>query len=274
MGLAAAIAAAAIAAAVIAAAAIAVIAAAAVVAAIVAVAAAAPIAAAIAPAAVVPANAVAAAIVAAASCCGYCSCCCCCWRCCCCCCCSAGAAAVVTTVDVVGQSLNYVILAGSLVVRLPQIIAIFRAQSIAGISEASVLVEALSSWLFVIYNLLQRHSFKTWGEALFIAGLLLLSFFSFLHASSSFSLPELNRSSPAFLGLRPYHLVSQLNCGSSSSNSKSSSSKSNCSSSSNSSSNSSSSINSSDNSSKSSSSSIDSSRKRSVALWCYHEHLK
>ncbi|KAL8270500.1 hypothetical protein Esti_005593 [Eimeria stiedai] len=70
--------------------------------------------------------------------------------------------------EVVGQTLNYVILAGSLVVRLPQIITIFKAQSISGISEASVLVEALSSWLFVIYNLLQRHSFKTWGEALFI----------------------------------------------------------------------------------------------------------
>ncbi|OEH77622.1 hypothetical protein cyc_06878 [Cyclospora cayetanensis] len=67
-----------------------------------------------------------------------------------------------------GVCLNYMILVGGLGVRLPQLYRVWKAKSVVGISEASVLVEALGAWLFVAYNLLQGHAFTTWGEVLFI----------------------------------------------------------------------------------------------------------
>lgn len=81
--------------------------------------------------------------------------------------------------QLVGVSLNYAILLGGLGVRLPQLYMVWKARSVVGISESSVLVEALGAWLFVAYNLLQRHAFATWGEVFFIGvqNLLLVSLY-------------------------------------------------------------------------------------------------
>lgn len=56
------------------------------------------------------------------------------------------------------------VLLGGFVVRLPQLLKIYRARSVEGLSEFSVFVETLGAWVYVGYNILERHPVATWGE--------------------------------------------------------------------------------------------------------------
>ncbi|KYK67481.1 PQ loop repeat-containing protein [Toxoplasma gondii TgCatPRC2] len=71
--------------------------------------------------------------------------------------------------QVVSACLSIGILVGGSLVKLPQLVKILRAQSVAGLAEMSVFVEAISASIFVAYNVLERHPFTTWGEMLFVS---------------------------------------------------------------------------------------------------------
>ncbi|CAE8611046.1 unnamed protein product [Polarella glacialis] len=66
--------------------------------------------------------------------------------------------------------LNSAMLAGSLLMKLPQILNILKAQSVIGLSEAWVINECIAGLCWVYYNYLTGHPFMAWGEA-FIVGI-------------------------------------------------------------------------------------------------------
>ncbi|CBZ50311.1 hypothetical protein NCLIV_007850 [Neospora caninum Liverpool] len=70
--------------------------------------------------------------------------------------------------QVLSACLSIGVLVGGSLVKLPQLIKILRAQSVEGLAEMSVFVEAISSSIFVSYNVLEGHPFATWGEMLFV----------------------------------------------------------------------------------------------------------
>lgn len=71
--------------------------------------------------------------------------------------------------QVLSACLSIGVLVGGSLVKLPQLIKILRAQSVEGLAEMSVFVEAISSSIFVSYNVLEGHPFATWGEMLFVS---------------------------------------------------------------------------------------------------------
>uniref|UniRef100_UPI00398F357C mannose-P-dolichol utilization defect 1 protein-like n=1 Tax=Pristiophorus japonicus TaxID=55135 RepID=UPI00398F357C len=60
------------------------------------------------------------------------------------------------------------IIAGSVMVKLPQIFKILRAKSTAGLSFNSVLLEMLSITGSMVYSIRNHFPFSSWGEALFL----------------------------------------------------------------------------------------------------------
>jgi mannose-P-dolichol utilization defect protein 1 len=59
---------------------------------------------------------------------------------------------------------NYAMLLGGSLVKLPQIIPILQTWKVDEFSEASFAIEFVANVFFCAYNLLQGHPFKTWGE--------------------------------------------------------------------------------------------------------------
>ncbi|XP_062903634.1 mannose-P-dolichol utilization defect 1b isoform X2 [Mobula hypostoma] len=60
------------------------------------------------------------------------------------------------------------IIAGSVMVKLPQIFKILRAKSTAGLSFKSVLLEVLAITGTMMYSIRNHFPFSSWGEALFL----------------------------------------------------------------------------------------------------------
>lgn len=66
--------------------------------------------------------------------------------------------------------LNYVMMIGGALVKLPQVISLFKAkQGKSGLSEASLVTETIAFFAYCAYNLLKGYSIATWGEAALIA---------------------------------------------------------------------------------------------------------
>ena len=60
--------------------------------------------------------------------------------------------------------LNCAMLAGSCLMKLPQIYNIVKAGSVVGLSEAWLVNECIASLLFVYYNVLSGYPFMSFGE--------------------------------------------------------------------------------------------------------------
>ena len=69
---------------------------------------------------------------------------------------------------VISKVLGYGIVAGSLLVKLPQILKIAKAGSVAGLSGASINIEMLASTCSLAYYVGLGYPFSTWGENLFL----------------------------------------------------------------------------------------------------------
>ena len=69
---------------------------------------------------------------------------------------------------VVSKALGYAIVAGSALVKLPQILKIAKAGSVAGLSGASINIEMLASTCSFAYYVGLGYPFSTWGENLFL----------------------------------------------------------------------------------------------------------
>lgn len=66
------------------------------------------------------------------------------------------------------QGLNSVTLLGAVFVKAPQLLAIWKNQSVGGLSEATFVWETISHACGTGYNVLQGHPFATWGELAFL----------------------------------------------------------------------------------------------------------
>ena len=69
---------------------------------------------------------------------------------------------------VISKVLGYGIVAGSALVKLPQILKIAKAGSVAGLSGASINIEMLASTCSLAYYVGLGYPFSTWGENLFL----------------------------------------------------------------------------------------------------------
>ena len=67
------------------------------------------------------------------------------------------------------NGLNLGVLLGALAIKLPQILKIVEARSVAGISESSLVLELISATCACLYALLMGHPFASWGEMFFIS---------------------------------------------------------------------------------------------------------
>lgn len=65
--------------------------------------------------------------------------------------------------------LGYAVVAGAMIVKLPQIYKIYKAKSARGISLTSQLQELFCYTVTLAYNIVAQNPFSTWGESLFIA---------------------------------------------------------------------------------------------------------
>ncbi|XP_061445524.1 mannose-P-dolichol utilization defect 1 protein isoform X1 [Rhineura floridana] len=68
----------------------------------------------------------------------------------------------------ISKGLGFGIVAGSLMVKLPQIIKILRAKSAEGLSFHSILLELLAITGTMAYSISKTFPFSAWGEALFL----------------------------------------------------------------------------------------------------------
>lgn len=66
------------------------------------------------------------------------------------------------------EAMNAVNLAGSIFVKAPQVYNIWSTKSVAGIAENAFIFEAVGLGCGVVYNILRRFPFSTWGELLFL----------------------------------------------------------------------------------------------------------
>ncbi|XP_068785342.1 mannose-P-dolichol utilization defect 1 protein isoform X2 [Struthio camelus] len=66
------------------------------------------------------------------------------------------------------KALGYAIVAGSVMVKLPQVLKLLRAGSAAGLSFAALLLELLALSGTVAYSRARAFPFSAWGEALFL----------------------------------------------------------------------------------------------------------
>ncbi|XP_064456433.1 mannose-P-dolichol utilization defect 1 protein-like isoform X2 [Ornithodoros turicata] len=67
------------------------------------------------------------------------------------------------------KTLGYGIIVGSTLVKVPQIVKLWKAQSAEGISLASVLLELGGITATTAYSFANRYPFSAWGEGLFLA---------------------------------------------------------------------------------------------------------
>mmetsp|Transcript_6437 Transcript_6437/g.11225 ORF Transcript_6437/g.11225 Transcript_6437/m.11225 type:complete len:241 (-) Transcript_6437:1798-2520(-) len=114
---------------------------------------------------------------------------------------------------IVSKALSSAIIAGALGVKLPQIIKIYRAKSVEGISETSFYIEVLSLAFVSAYYYHQRQPLSTYGESVIIlvqgiAQIILLWTYS---KASSFRILTVSTlfiaiCAPLFLELIPAHL--------------------------------------------------------------------
>ncbi|XP_042329457.1 mannose-P-dolichol utilization defect 1 protein [Sceloporus undulatus] len=68
----------------------------------------------------------------------------------------------------ISKGLGFAIVAGSLMVKLPQIIKIMRAHSAEGLSFKAILLELMAITGTMVYSISHSFPFSAWGEALFL----------------------------------------------------------------------------------------------------------
>lgn len=66
------------------------------------------------------------------------------------------------------KALGYLVILGSVAVKLPQILSIARAQSAAGISLSMFVLELIGFTITLGYNVSRQNPFSTWGENFFL----------------------------------------------------------------------------------------------------------
>ena len=64
--------------------------------------------------------------------------------------------------------LSYVVIVGSAVVKLPQILTVWRSRSVAGLAPEQFLMEQFCYVINIYYNLSIKAEFWTWGEVVFL----------------------------------------------------------------------------------------------------------
>ncbi|EDV27471.1 Mannose-P-dolichol utilization defect 1 protein [Trichoplax sp. H2] len=68
----------------------------------------------------------------------------------------------------ISKSLGFAIVVGAAVVKFPQIIKVYRAGSVEGLSLPSLIMELLAVVVNVAYNVVKGFPFSTWGEGAFL----------------------------------------------------------------------------------------------------------
>lgn len=68
----------------------------------------------------------------------------------------------------ISKSLGLAIVAGAAVVKVPQLIKVYRAGSVEGLSLAALVMELLAIVINVAYNIVKEFPFSTWGEGAFL----------------------------------------------------------------------------------------------------------
>lgn len=69
---------------------------------------------------------------------------------------------------IVSKALGFAIILASFFLKVPQIVKIAKAQSVAGLSTASLYLEVVLYLASLVYNVLQGYPFSTWGEVVII----------------------------------------------------------------------------------------------------------
>ncbi|XP_065178371.1 mannose-P-dolichol utilization defect 1 protein-like [Sycon ciliatum] len=85
----------------------------------------------------------------------------------------------------ISKLLGLGIVAGSILVKLPQIIKILKAKSVVGLSLSSFLLELMAYIFTMSYNVVQGFPFSTWGEALFVLVQAIIQVALFFHFAYS-----------------------------------------------------------------------------------------
>ncbi|CAE7188808.1 Mpdu1 [Symbiodinium pilosum] len=100
------------------------------------------------------------------------------------------------------MGLNWAMLAGSCLMKLPQINNILKAGSVVGLSETFVINDCMAGLLFVYYNVLSGHPFMSWGENVIVGLQNAIIVLLYWHYS-----PQLSKA-PRFLGAAAFVLGS------------------------------------------------------------------
>jgi mannose-P-dolichol utilization defect protein 1 len=69
----------------------------------------------------------------------------------------------------ISKALGYAIILGAVGVKLPQVLNIVKAGTVAGLTSSTYICELLSYTIFGIYNLRKGFAFSTYGENMFLA---------------------------------------------------------------------------------------------------------
>lgn len=68
----------------------------------------------------------------------------------------------------ISKMLGYLIILGSLTVKLPQILSIIKDKSAQGVSFSMFYLELIAYSITLSYNVVKKNAFSTWGETLFL----------------------------------------------------------------------------------------------------------
>ena len=69
---------------------------------------------------------------------------------------------------VLSKAVGYAIVAGSAGVKLPQLLAIYRARSVGGLAGSSIIIELAATVSSFAYFMALGYPFSTWGENFFL----------------------------------------------------------------------------------------------------------
>ncbi|KAG9412104.1 Mannose-P-dolichol utilization defect 1 protein [Aphanomyces cochlioides] len=112
---------------------------------------------------------------------------------------------------VVSKVLGYLIIVGSFILKLPQILKIVAAGNVAGLSPSSFYLEVVTFLASVIYNVIRGYPISTWGEsAVILVQNVLLVVLLWYYSSAPKTTQLLGVVTFVGLGAGMYHLPSEF----------------------------------------------------------------
>jgi mannose-P-dolichol utilization defect protein 1 len=95
----------------------------------------------------------------------------------------------------VSKALGYLVIAGSVGVKVPQILTIYQSQSAAGISLSMFVLELIAYTITLGYNIARQNPFSTWGENLFLLAQTAIILALMLHYSKNLGVQSITLAS-------------------------------------------------------------------------------